>query len=127
MDFRVARHTKDLKKMISFYCEILNFEILGDFENHSNYSGVFIGQKKNSWHLEFTETTDEAIHTFDEDDLLIFYSKTAHEHNIILKNIAKNQIIIHQAKNPYWKNNGLLLKDPDGYNVMISDLKIKLQ
>lgn len=123
MDFRVARHTQDIKKMCAFYCDILNFEILGKFENHNKYNGVFIGLKDNNWHLEFTESENEANHTTDEDDLLVFYSKSIDQHNEILKNISKNNIKIHQAKNPYWRDNGFLIKDPDGFNIIISDLK----
>lgn len=123
MNFRVARHTQSLEIMIAFYCDILNFEILGRFENHNKYNGVFIGLKDSTWHLEFTESKEKANHITDEDDILVFYSKSIAQHNAILKNITENHIIKHQAKNPYWRKNGLLIKDPEGFNIIISDLK----
>ncbi len=30
-----------------------------------------------------------------------------------------------KSKNPYWNRNGIMIQDPDGYNVVISNLKIK--
>jgi len=124
MEFRVARHTNNLNLLITFYCDILNFEILGRFENHDNYDGVFLGRKELNWHLEFTTSTSIAQHQFDEDDILVFYPKTENDYNKILRNIEQGQIKIIESKNPYWHKNGLMIQDPDGFNVIISDLKI---
>jgi hypothetical protein len=44
----------------------------------------------------------------------------------ILDQINKYSIIIIEAKNPYWNENGKKVLDPDGYRIVISDLKIKL-
>ena len=44
MTFRFARHTNDLEQIKSFYIAILGFELLGTFENHNGYDGVFILQ-----------------------------------------------------------------------------------
>ena len=44
MTFRFARHTNDLEQIKSFYIDILGFELLGDFENHNDYDGIFIGK-----------------------------------------------------------------------------------
>ncbi|WP_245856786.1 hypothetical protein [Lutibacter flavus] len=74
--FGIARHTDNLKLIISFYKNILNFEILGSFENHEKYDGVFLGIKGMSWHLEFTKSNERADHKFDDDDILVFYPKT---------------------------------------------------
>lgn len=51
MIVRVARHTDNLDLMIEFYCKYLNFEVLGEFENHNSYDGVFIGKKDLEWYL----------------------------------------------------------------------------
>ena len=125
MEFRVARHTNKLESLIAFYRDILNFEILGRFENHNNYDGVFLGRKGLNWHLEFTKSADKANHKFDVDDILVFYPKTNNDYNKILHNIEQGQIKIKESTNPYWNKNGIMIQDPDGFNVIISDLKIQ--
>ena len=73
MTFRFARHTNDLEAIKSFYITILDFKLLGSFENHNNYNGVFLGFQNADWHLEFTVSNEKANHHFDEDDILVLY------------------------------------------------------
>lgn len=119
MKFRVARHTNNLKAISDFYCSILHFEILGSFQDHESYDGVFLGKNGLDWHLEFTKSNQSANHQFDDDDLLVFYPDTKEEFDQITKSIKKNEIKILPAKNPYWNKNGILIEDPDGYKVVI--------
>ena len=35
------------------------------------------------------------------------------------------KIELIKAKNPYWNENGKMILDPDGYRIIISDLKIE--
>jgi catechol 2,3-dioxygenase-like lactoylglutathione lyase family enzyme len=44
MKFRVARHTNDLDKIKTFYTTVLGFEVLGSFEDHDSYDGLFLGK-----------------------------------------------------------------------------------
>jgi catechol 2,3-dioxygenase-like lactoylglutathione lyase family enzyme len=125
MVFRYARHTTDISKLIPFYVNILGLEILGEFRDHQTYNGVFFGKPHLNWHLEFTESPDEAQHHFDEDDLLVFYPETKEEYQKILQNIEKHQLKILSAKNPYWNENGTLIHDPDGFGIIISPLRIQ--
>ena len=124
MTFRFARHTNNLEKLKSFYTEVLGLEILGGFQNHNNYDGVFIGKSNENWHLEFTQNQEKANHTFDDDDILVFYPKTKSEFELILQNIQNKNIKFIEAKNTYWNENGKLFLDPDGYRIVISNLKI---
>lgn len=125
MNLRIARHTNDLEKIKSFYITILGFELLGGFENHNNYDGIFIGKRKLDWHLEFTKSSEKANHHFDEDDILVLYPKTISEYNTLIKNILDSNISILTSKNPYWNQNGKMVLDPDGFRIVISDLKAK--
>ena len=125
MDFRLARHTNNLNSIIEFYTNVLDFDILGQFENHENYDGVFLGKQGLDWHLEFTTSSDKAEHTTDEDDALVFYPKTKTAYGVILSNIQKFKLVKLQSKNPYWNRYGIMIKDPDGFYVIVSDLKIK--
>jgi len=125
MDFRLARHTNNLNSIIEFYTNVLDFDILGQFENHENYDGVFLGKQGLDWHLEFTTSSDKAEHTTDEDDALVFYPKTITDYEAILSNIEKFNIVKLQSKNLYWNRNGIMIKDSDGFYVIVSVLKSK--
>lgn len=125
MQFRSARHTNRIKEIETFYTKILNLDILGDFKNHNGYGGLFIGKANTDWHLEFTTSSDDVNHQFDEDDCLVFYPETQNEYEAVIKNLEFYQIEPIQAKNPYWNINGISFLDPDGFVVIVSSLRIK--
>ena len=125
MNLRIARHTNDLEKVEEFYVNILGFERLGGFQNHAAYNGVFIGKLGLDWHFEFTQSEAKADHTFDEDDVTVLYPKTTLEYKNMIKSILENNISIITSKNPYWNENGKMFLDPDGFRIVISDLKAK--
>ena len=98
--------------------------MLGGFENHNGYNGVFIGNSNENWHLEFTKS-EEIIHfNFNEDDILVFYPNSKMEFDSIIDKIQFFEIEFIKAKNPYWNENGKMILDPDGYRIVISNLKI---
>jgi len=125
MILRIARHTNNLERIKSFYTRILGLELLGSFENHSNYNGIFIGKPNLDWHLEFTQSEDKANHNFDEDDILVLYPETVLEYDTLITTISENNITFISAKNPYWNQNGKMFLDPDGARIVISNLRIK--
>jgi catechol 2,3-dioxygenase-like lactoylglutathione lyase family enzyme len=119
MKFRSARHTDNLPAIITFYTEALGLTVLGNFKDHDGYDGVFLGLAGADWHLEFTASNEPANHQPDEDDLLVFYPASAEEYAAITERFAKHNIPPAEPKNTYWKVNGTLYKDPDGFGVMI--------
>jgi len=123
MFLRVARHTNDLEKIENFYVTILGFERLGGFDNHSNYNGVFIGKSGLDWHFEFTQSDVKAENLYGDDDIVVLYPKTILEYNSLIDRIIENNISIITAVNPYWKENGKMFQDPDGYRIVLSSLK----
>nr|WP_321357509.1 VOC family protein [uncultured Draconibacterium sp.] len=123
MIFRAARHTNDLKPLIEFYTNIVGLDVLGSFKDHDNYDGVFLGKHGQNWHLEFTKSLTKANHKFDADDILVFYTEQATEYDKILEKINFYGIEIIMPENPYWRNNGVMIKDPDGYSIVISNQK----
>lgn len=123
MKFRFARHTNNLDKIKSFYINILGFDLLGAFENHNNYDGVFIGKPNLDWHLEFTKSNEKVNFNFREEDYLVFYPENKSVYESILEKISENKIKIIKSKNPFWNENGKLILDPDGFGFIISDLK----
>jgi len=124
MTFRFARHTNDLEAIKSFYINILDFELLGNFENHDNYNGIFLGFPNTDWHLEFTTSDEKTNHYFDEDDILVLYPETQNKYDSLLERVSKNNILLVTSKNPYWNENGKMFLDPDGYRIVLSPLKI---
>ena len=124
MHFRVARHTNNLEDLKNFYINVLNFELLGSFENHDNYNGVFLGFPKVNWHLEFTSSNEKVIHQFDEDDIFVLYPESKNEYDLLLTNLTNNKIPFLIPKNPYWTENGKMFLDPDGFRMVLSPLKI---
>lgn len=119
MKLRVARHTTHLQSLINFYTVVLGLNVIGSFKDHAGYNGVFIGGKNSGWHLEFTESADAPEHITDEDDLLVFYV-SAEEYKAINERILDNDIKPVPPKNPYWKENGTTILDPDGFRIVIS-------
>lgn len=124
MKFRVARHTNNLEEIKAFYTNVLYFEVLGTFENHDGYDGIFIGKPGLDWHLEFTQSNENAVHIFDEDDILVFYPTTNMEYNNLMESINRNKIDFVASKNSYWNENGKMILDPDGYRIIVSDIKL---
>jgi len=125
MTFRFARHTNNLEHLKSFYIDILGLELLGGFENHDGYDGVFIGKLNENWHLEFTKSDEIVTFNFGEEDILVFYPNTKLEFELIHDRIESHSIKFIDSKNPYWIENGKMILDPDGYRVVISHLKIE--
>lgn len=125
MTFRFARHTNNLEQLKSFYIDILGLELLGGFENHNGYDGVFIGKSNENWHLEFTKSDEIVSFNFGDEDILVFYPNNKLEFELIHDRIESHLIKFINSKNPYWNENGKMLLDPDGYRVVISHLNIK--
>ncbi len=126
MKFRYARHTSHLAPLIRFYTKVIGLEILGSFENHSNYQGVFLGFKDKDWHLEFTQSTEPPTHHPDADDLIVFYVLSKEQLKAIEKDALQSGIQKVVPENPYWRSNAIELKDPDGYGVILTVKTIPL-
>lgn len=123
MFLRVARHTNDLEKMVDFYVNLLGFELLGDFQNHNSYDGVFIGKSGLDWHFEFTKSEEKTNHTFDQDDVIVIYPKSILDYDELISRLIHNNISIIASNNPFWNENGKMFMDPDGYRIVLSPLK----
>ncbi|NAW50264.1 phosphoribosylanthranilate isomerase [Elizabethkingia argentiflava] len=119
MKFRYARHTSNLQIIKQFYTHILGLEVLGVFEDHEGYEGLFLGKKNENWHLEFTASLTTPKHFPAADDLLVFYPESTQELNLISERITTSKITRFTPQNPYWEKKAIYIKDPDGYGVII--------
>lgn len=120
MKFRSARHTNNLEPLIAFYTQILNLDVLGSFKDHDGYDGVFFGKRNQDWHLEFTKSSTLVKQIYNPDDILVFYPDNINEYDEIIRRIIKYGIEPIIPVNPYWRDHGVMIKDPDGYHVVIS-------
>ena len=127
MQLRIARHSSDLKKISRFYTEIIGLQILGEFQDHDGYNGIFLGLEDSAWHLEFTSSPVAPNHHPDEDDLLVFYPETSEAYKDLHQRLLENAIFEEPARNPYWNRNGICISDPDGFKIVISPKRINNQ
>jgi hypothetical protein len=67
-----------------------------------------------------------AEHHFDEDDLMVFYPSTMSAYQMLIQRIKDHKIEEVAAKNPYWRENGTTIVDPDGYRIVISPFKAQI-
>jgi catechol 2,3-dioxygenase-like lactoylglutathione lyase family enzyme len=123
MKFRIARHTTDLNRIIDFYGRILGLKILGQFKDHDNYNGVFLGLPDADWHLEFTVSDTVPVHNPDDDDLLVFYATSLDEFRNIKEKFVINRVKYVAPKNPHWAKNGITFEDPDGFRIVLSIMR----
>lgn len=119
MKLRFARHTNNLEALKNFYIAVLGFEHLGGFENHNGYDGIFIGKPNLNWHLEFTRSKELVTLNFGEEDYLVFYPETIQEFQTIKRKLIEYNFTFIQSRNPYWNENAIIVKDPDGYSIII--------
>lgn len=123
MIFRYARHTNNLIPLVEFYTEIVGLIKLGEFKDHSDYNGVFLGFQNLSWHIEFTESNERVDHHPNEDDLLVFYLDSEEKFDQLKLKIESEGISIKNSKNPYWSKNGIEITDPDGFGLILTTKK----
>jgi hypothetical protein len=123
MKLRIARHTTDLNRIIDFYGRIAGLKVLGEFKDHHDYSGVFMGIPGENWHIEFTVSKTPPEHKPDDDDLFVFYAASLEEFASLKKRFVKNNVKAVKPRNPYWEKNGITFEDPDGYRVVISFIR----
>eukprot|EP01132_Coremiostelium_polycephalum_P002156 gene2156-2655_t len=114
----------------------MGLEILGSFNDHDQYDGVFIGLKSQNWHLEFTSSSSQnnqessnvkTTTTNSLDDLLVFYLDTEQEYVNLKEKLLKNNIQEIKGEdipNPYWRHNGSTFLDPDNFRIVLSVYKL---
>jgi len=117
--FRVARHTTDIEAIKNFYINLVGLKLLGEFD-HEGYLGAFIGEKEQTWHLEYTQNNEPPKSMPDDDDLLVFYLGDNEHYKDCIKRMEKSGILSVSSKNPYWDIWGKTFIDPDGFRIVIS-------
>jgi catechol 2,3-dioxygenase-like lactoylglutathione lyase family enzyme len=122
--FRVARPTNQLKKIIEFYTKGLGLEMVGSFTDHDGYDGVMFGLPDVDYHLEFTQHINaKPIASPSDDNLLVFYIPNLEDRNTIVARLESMGYPAVEPENPYWKLNGITICDPDGWRIVLQNTR----
>jgi len=122
VQFRVARPTHQMDKIIEFYHEGLELEIVGSFKNHNGYDGVMFGLPSVDYHIEFTQS-EAAVPTPppSDDNLLVFYIPDQQKRDAIAAKLNGMGYKSVEPENPYWSQNGITIEDPDGWRIVLQN------
>ncbi|MFD0770496.1 VOC family protein [Bacillus sp. CGMCC 1.60114] len=120
IQFRIARPTDKLEEVIKFYEEGLGLKRIGEFHNHEDYDGVMFGLPGVEYHLEFTRHMNGSpCPAPTKDNLLVFYFPDKSEIEKIhhrLNTMGYDEV---EPENPYWKEKGITIEDPDGWRIVL--------
>lgn len=120
VQFRIARPTNQMDKIIEFYGKGLGLEKVGEFQKHEGYEGVMFGLPERNYHLEFTQhESGNPIPHPPEDQLLVFYIADTFKWNEIANRLLGMGYRQVPSENPYWDRGGITIEDPDGYRVVL--------
>ena len=119
---RIAFPMDDLEKMIKFYCDGLDFEILSSFEEHGGFNGIMLGHKNMSYHLEFTTNKNGIIDKRKSaEHLLVFYIPDKSEWQKYIDRLDTIGYASVKSVNPYWDIQGKTFSDPDGNRIVLQN------
>jgi catechol 2,3-dioxygenase-like lactoylglutathione lyase family enzyme len=117
---RMARPVEDIAKSLRFYVEILGLQHLGGFDDHTGYSGAFVGVEGADWHLEFTSQDEgSAVGAPTDEDLLVLYLPVEQLHAAAAR-LADAGAPTLRHENPYWAEvSAVVFRDPDRYLLVL--------
>ncbi|MBO8164373.1 MAG: VOC family protein [Brevibacillus sp.] len=120
VQFRVARPTNQLDKVIQFYRDGLGLRQVAAFEGHDGYDGVMFGLPGVDYHLEFTQHVEGSpCPAPTRDNLLVFYIPDREKRDAIVARLQEMGYGPVEPENPYWRERGVTIEDPDGWRVVL--------
>ncbi|WYP26962.1 VOC family protein [Alkalihalobacillus sp. FSL W8-0930] len=121
---RIARPTDQLERIIEFYEKGLGLKQIGSFQKHSGYNGVMYGLPDATYHLEFTQHIEGSpCPAPTKDNLLVFYVPEYEEIKQVAERLNKLRYGEVEPENPYWKELGITIEDPDGWRIVLMNTK----
>ncbi|KAK0719899.1 Glyoxalase/Bleomycin resistance protein/Dihydroxybiphenyl dioxygenase [Lasiosphaeris hirsuta] len=120
---RIARPTNDIDALLPFYRDGLGFTVVGSFTDHAGVDGVMLSHKSAAYHLEFTKTRGhDAGRAPTQDNLLVFYLPDDSSFASVVAQMECGFPAV-ASFNPYWDRCGKTFEDPDGYRVVLANMK----
>ncbi len=121
---RMARPTDKLEEVVRFYSNGLGLKILNSFQEHAGYSGFILGLPGAEYQLEFTHhERGSPCPAPSRDNLLVLYvsdQKAVDRTVTRLEGMGYHPV---SPENPYWKEKGVTVEDPDGWRVVLMRLE----
>lgn len=119
---RIGRPTEKMDENRRFYVEGLRLKVLGEFQDHEGFSGLFVGLPNQAIHLEFTSQKHGSPGAApSKDNNLVLYMQDREQIAQVAKRLAEMGFKAVKAENPYWNSVGAVtVPDPDGWNVVLS-------
>ena len=116
MQLRVARHTNRLTEVVGFYRDGLGLPEIGRFAGHDGYDGVFLAVPGTETHLEFTTGGAHEPPAPHPETLLVLYLGSDEAVARTAERVGADPV---EPANPYWREHGVTLEDPDGFRVVL--------
>lgn len=121
---RVARPTNNIEALLPFYVDGLGFKKISEFHDHAGFDGVMLGHDGAGYHLEFTRKHGhDAGSAPTQDNLMVFYLPEEDKFKEAVARMEKAGVSAVASFNPYWDNCGKTFEDPDGYRVVLANMK----
>lgn len=119
---RIARPTDNAAALLPFYRDGLGFEVLGGFEHHAGFDGLFLGHQRWPYRLAFTTHRGHAAGRCPtQEHLLVFYLPDAADWQAAVARMEAAGFHPVPPVNPYWETRGRTFEDPDGYRVVLEN------
>ncbi len=117
---RIARPTDRIEEVERFYCEGVGLQKIDSFEGHEGYTGIMIGLPDAGYHLEFTQHIDGSpCLAPTKDNLLVLYVPDLYTIRRIAAKLQAMGYPEAEPENPYWKEKGVTVEDPDGWRIVL--------
>ena len=116
MEVRIARHTEQLDRLVSFYRDGIGLTEAGGFRDHDGYSGVFLTLPGTGAHLELTSGGGHGAPAPHPESLLVLYLGDRTAVDAVVARLGADPVA---PANPYWAEHGVTFEDPDGFRVVL--------
>jgi catechol 2,3-dioxygenase-like lactoylglutathione lyase family enzyme len=116
MQLRVARHTDRLDEVVRFYRDGVGLREIGRFADHDGYDGVFLEVPGTGAHLELTSGGGHGAPEPHPETLIVLYLGSGTAVAEVHARIGAEPV---EPANPYWRQHGVTVADPDGFRVVL--------
>ncbi|TFE00601.1 VOC family protein [Jeotgalibacillus salarius] len=120
MQIRMARPTDRMNEIINFYEKGLGLKRVAEFQDHEDYDGVMYGLPGTEVHLEFTShVSGSPCPDPGRDQLLVFYIPDPVQLDQTADRLVEMGYQQVEPENPYWKDKGVTIEDPDKWRIVL--------
>jgi catechol 2,3-dioxygenase-like lactoylglutathione lyase family enzyme len=122
IQIRIARPSRDLRAAESFWVDGLGLDVLWRYEASAEgeHALLMLGWPGATWHLELVgDLGGQTPPAPTEEDLLVLYLDGKIDADVVDRLVRSGGIVV-TARNPYWDEWGITIKDPDGYRLVLT-------